>query len=221
MSKIKIQRLDWDSQFFGYEIGSIKLVKGEVDFKFDNKYDLIYIFSEDVLPSKHYPKYIDKKVIYKKKITNKQLSDLDAQIYKGEINQALINLSIQSGAFSRFKLDKKLSSNFEELYTEWIRNSIEGSLADYIIVLKHDNKIIGFTTITQKDTFFQIGLISISEKYRGKGLGAALLNKVEEIVKVDNVIHVATQYDNRVACKFYEKHGYSIYSTNYIYHIWR
>ncbi len=222
MSSNGIERLNWDSEFFGLEIGAIRNfdINDQSHFKFDSQYDLIYIFSEQSLPAHSFPDPIDQKIVFKKKEPKTSNSDPNIEIYKGELTPELIQLSIQSGAYSRFKLDKKLQPHFEKLYTEWVDKSIQGSLADLVLVYKTDDKIVGFMTLKKGEDYNQIGLISVSANYRGKGIGSALLDKIADIFPGTET-RVPTQAKNENACKFYVQNGYNIHSTTYIYHIWK
>ena len=215
-----VSRLDWDSFFFEREIGFYSLKSKTNNFDFDKKFDLVYIFSTYPLPSENFPKCIDKKIVYTKTITKQVPKDSKVAIYNGNLNQDLIDLSIQSGIYSRFKLDKKLSPYFEKLYTLWIKNSIENTFADFVLVYRDEDKIVGFLTLKEKETYFDIGLFAVSEKYRGKGIGTALLTKVDSMIGIGKEVRVVTQKDNQQACRIYEKHGLSKHSLTYIYHLW-
>lgn len=221
MNASLVKRLDWDSRFFEREIGLYNVLNQKDNFNCPPEFDLVYLFSDKELFYNGLPKCIDKKIIFIKETVTEIVNESNVELYDGALNQELIELSIQSGVYSRFRLDKKLSSYFELLYTLWIKNSIESDFADYILVYKLENKIIGFLTLKEKEDYFQIGLISVSEKHRGKGIGTALLKKVDMIVGVNKEVRVVTQLDNQSACNLYSKNGYSQSSLTYIYHLWR
>jgi ribosomal protein S18 acetylase RimI-like enzyme len=221
MNTTLVKRLDWDSLFFEREIGFCNALGKDDNFNFPSGFDLIYLFSDMELLHNDLPECIDKKIVFTKETVKGNDNASRVEIYNGALNQELIELSIQSGVYSRFKLDKKLSSYFERLYTLWIKNSIESDFADYILVYRLKNKIIGFLTLKENENFFQIGLISVSEKHRGKGIGTALLNKVDLIVGANKEVRVVTQLDNKSACNLYSKNGYSQSSLTYIYHLWQ
>ncbi|WP_299442085.1 GNAT family N-acetyltransferase [uncultured Aquimarina sp.] len=219
-----IEVLEWDSNFFDVRVGRLYSDEKKVDLTKISNFDLIYIHSQTLLENSKIPLY-DKKVTFEKKIASEAKARETSQVeeYKGELNEELINLSIASGTYSRFKLDPRLSNHFEKFFTLWIKNSLNGKLADYVFVYKKENKIVGFISLKKNDSFYQIGLIATSPLHRGLGIGSALLQKVEEIAKSEknSKIIVVTQLDNETACNFYKKNGYQIKSKEYIYHYWR
>jgi dTDP-4-amino-4,6-dideoxy-D-galactose acyltransferase len=72
------------------------------------------------------------------------------------------------------------------------------------------------------DQSCNIGLVAVGESEQGKGTGKNLLKKVEiEAYKRKlSEILVPTQFNNEIACRFYETAGFQpIEITNY-YHFW-
>ncbi|WP_103867186.1 GNAT family N-acetyltransferase [Aquimarina sp. I32.4] len=220
-SKKEIILLDWDSNFFGMKVGKLHLYNEELPSIKITDFDLVYIHSSKLLKNTHIPCY-DKKVTFKKLISAKRKNITNQHIitYNGKLTKELLNLSLASGAFSRFKLDPRLSSYFKELYTLWIQNSLNGQLADHVFIYKKENEIIGFITLKKKENYFQIGLIATSHNHRGIGIGSSLLNKVENTVLSEgyNEIRVVSQLDNSTACKFYQKNNYIVDEIEYIHH---
>jgi len=218
-----IELLEWDSNFFNINIGRVYSGTKKIDLTKVSDLDLIYVHSQVLLEKSNIPLY-DKKVTFEKNIslTSKKNDYSSVVKYDGKLTPELIDLSIASGTYSRFKLDPKLSNRFEEFFTLWIRNSLNGKLADSVYTYLEENKIIGFISLKKKDSFYQIGLIATSHLHRGLGIGTALLQKAEEIAKSEKItkIIVVTQLDNKIACNFYKKNGYQIKSTEYIYHHW-
>ena len=62
-----INRLDWDSSFFGYEVGRLEISSAQTfDYlkmkKESEKFQLIYIFSAIKLRENHHLRLVDEKV---------------------------------------------------------------------------------------------------------------------------------------------------------------
>jgi dTDP-4-amino-4,6-dideoxy-D-galactose acyltransferase len=163
----------------------------------------------------------DKKVVFQKMNFPTFKNNNSIEEFSGKLTPELLELVLTSGHQSRFKKDAQLSYKFEELYKIWIEKSIKGELADKIFISKHENKITGFVTVKRIVNYSQIGLIAVSEKYRGQGIGALLLEKVDWWNVEQGLEHceVATQLDNLEACALYIKLNYNIKSIQYIYHI--
>lgn len=79
-----------------------------------------------------------------------------------------------------------------------------------------DNKqIICLVTYVIKDYENEIEIISLDSLSEGKGIGSALIEKVENIArqKQIHIVSLITTNDNLNALKFYQKRGYRIISV--------
>jgi len=234
---MKFEHLDWDSNFFNYKIAkiesksySIELLNKIEELKLKG-YTLIYFFSEKEIDNSNpilknfNGTLVDKKVTYLKKIKNNGSNKVDTTIEKYDselIDVNLLKLAIQSGEFSRFKIDKKIDDKkFKELYKIWMRNSIEKKNAKEIFVYS-ENKILGFVSLGEKNNRADIGLLSVNSFYRGKGIGSKLMISAENWAVNQNYkeIQVVTQKDNTKACFFYDKCNYRVEKIEFIYHFW-
>lgn len=145
-------------------------------------------------------------------------------IYNTEhLCEDLVSLAYQSGEFSRFKQDRNFKNNeSEKLYYQWILRSIKKEIANYVFVCYDKNKIIGLLTLGVKKDRTDIGILAVDITYRGKKIGESLVAKAMQTTRDLNfqTIQAATQKDNVSACRFYEKQGFVIEKTEYIYHLW-
>lgn len=218
---IRPKLLEWDSNFFDLKVGLIEIDAPEQVNHIDPlDFDVIYVFSSISLDQALMLEPVDVKIIYTKTQNQLQPENNNIEIYQGELNEELRTLALESGAYSRFKIDPKLKHQFEDLYFEWIKNSVEGDFADFVCIQKSEDQIVGFSTLKKKGNFYDIGLIAVDANNRGTGIGAKLMHKMESIAGSTSEIRVATQQQNEAACDFYSKLGYQVYSTTYIYHLW-
>jgi dTDP-4-amino-4,6-dideoxy-D-galactose acyltransferase len=190
------------------------------------KYKLIYLISDERLNVQiKNLQLVDVKTRLRKKIRTKYLT-LDENIaeYTGEQNDQLKKLALQSGIYSRFKIDQHFTNNeFEKLYLKWIEDSINKTIADKVIINKGSkNNCIGFVTLKFKENFSEIGLIAVDKGSRGEGVGKELLASADYYTRNNglNKIEVVTQFENQPAMRLYERSGYKIISKKYIYHLW-
>lgn len=228
-------KLNWDSNFFNFIVGKIT---GPINKKQDiinvdyliqkNKSKLSYYSSHIELATFEIKNLniilVDKKITYVKVINpnleiNKSISTL------GNIppNEKLINLAIQSGIYSRFKVDKNISKDkFEEMYRLWMINSLSRKIANEVFAFNENNEIAGFVTLGEKNNRADIGIIAVDNQFRGNGIGKKLMMSAEKWFSNSGYksIQVVTQGNNVPACKLYEKCGYTIESVEYFYHIW-
>lgn len=217
----KIEKLEWDSGFFEKDIFRITLENEDFDpemLEFPDSF--YYLFSsrkQDFLKSK----LKDQKLVYSKELSSKKDDNMSIVEYDGAINDQLLKLAFESGAFSRFKLDDQLNHKFEELYSKWLENSLNKKFADLVLVYAEEEKILGFITVKLNVDHGLIGLIAVDEDARGKGIGKSLIQKVENFC-IDHglkILKVPTQMANKVACSFYERNEFEIESLTYIYHL--
>jgi dTDP-4-amino-4,6-dideoxy-D-galactose acyltransferase len=223
---MSIEKLEWDSKFFGKKIGKLLLtheVKSMEEF-YPNEFDLIYVFSktrQNILEENGF-ELVDTKVNYVKSSDHFYNEDVaTVKSYSGEMSEKLISLALQSGWKSRFKRDSSLNLKFDELYILWLEKSLNRTIADEFFVAYDGDEICGFVSVSAINDLGKIGLISVDGNIRGKGIGSNLIKKAENWYRNNNLRSgsVVTQLENIEACRFYEKNGYTIGDKDFIYHV--
>lgn len=229
---MEILTLDWDTKLFGYLVGKVVVQNSllDQDLLLNNDFRLIYLFSNKKiskeLVNKHNLFLADEKIDL---ITNVSALNFDRFpndnfVELSEIDDILLDLTFQSGHYSRFKIDPNFKEKeFEKLYSIWIEKSISNKIAEKVIGFLVDKKLVGFVTICLNDNAYDIGLIAVDESHRNLKIGKQLLSYVFNYAirnKIE-IVTVTTQKQNHGALKFYINHGFSINKTNYIYHLWK
>lgn len=232
--QINVQKIDWDSIFFGIPIGKIDIGDSVLDTMLLQKinkspFSLIYLFSNT--PIQHYVsglELVDIKAIFEKPISALQSLGEIKPVYFVKHNDSyedIINLAYLSGQYSRFKLDNKLpAQSFERLYKKWVDKSIEDEDISIIVKKSIHNKITGFVTLENaQGNNCKIGLIAVYPQHQGEGIGSQLLTnaEIEGYNKGKTKIAVATQKANTGAMKLYQKNGYELAKLTHIYHYWK
>lgn len=225
---MKLTKLVWDSTFFGYEVGKVELEDNEVlsaNQLAVNNYQLIYIFSNQQLASAQLneipAQLVDVKLLLGKPVILGKEQD-ESIVLITQLSDDLINLAIQSGWYSRFKLDAKFKNKeFERMYTAWITSSIE---RDDVVVFGYmsNQQLVGFISLSTKNNAADIGLIAVDETQRGMHIGSKLIVMADVYAQQNSLtrITVNTQQENSSALKFYTKNGFDILKRTYIYHLW-
>jgi dTDP-4-amino-4,6-dideoxy-D-galactose acyltransferase len=238
MSLNKVIPLNWDSKFFGYEVAKISFNQsGNVDLENlfqeikTKRIRLTYLLAPptDTELNKNIARnggiLVDQKVIYSKttqahsKYTNNIIEFTGKQA-----NEKLIELALRAGVYSRFLIDKNFKNwEFERLYTHWLLNSLNKSIAFKIVVALSNTHIVGLVTLGEKENQADIGLVSVDKNFGRRGIGSDLINFADNAayeLKYKN-IKVTTQLQNTSACKLYEKCNFILESTLNVYHFWQ
>ncbi len=238
-----IQRKDWDSQFFDFNIYStlVKNLNSELIKEIDdaaNRYNvkLLYHFENEDSSNKECLeandfKFIQNKLFLIKDIEIDNYSKLkdfnNIGIFESDIDKIedLYLISTPLIKLSRFYQDDNIPKNkVKELYTTWINNSLTGKYADKVFVYRKNNSIIGFCAI-QKNCVskeIKISLIAVNEEYRNKSIGSNLLRYCFNYYSNMGYkkCFVSTQMDNLSAVKFYVKNGFTKLKSEIVYHKW-
>jgi dTDP-4-amino-4,6-dideoxy-D-galactose acyltransferase len=233
------QLLDWDTHFFGFKIASVKSFETGLD-KLKNiigelreqDFKLAYCFvdPEDNISNeslKQLPGFLaDEKVTYAimlTDVTDFPVADHISGYDLTYTSDKLKNLALQSGLYSRFKIDPGFQNNeYDRLYTEWIEKSVDRKLANEVLVYSEGNELLGFITLVLRGNTGAIGLIAVDENQRGKAIGKKLIGAALKYFSDHKVtsVEVVTQKANGAACRFYESCGFKIKSILNIYHLW-
>jgi dTDP-4-amino-4,6-dideoxygalactose transaminase len=161
---------------------------------------------------------------------------LDVQIrrYQGqkddlEPSKVMLDLAVESGAYSRFNIDPNVSNaGYRAMFETWFRNSIAGKAADevFVVVDKDSGSLLGFVTVQKKGINVSIGLLAVHDSARRKGLASALLSRaalwaLEELGNESTAtMTVVTQGSNEAALACYERFGFRRESVQEVRHVW-
>jgi dTDP-4-amino-4,6-dideoxy-D-galactose acyltransferase len=227
----KIERLEWDSSFFGYEVGKI-VVDSKETFKIEGcmerieQFKLLYVYSKDSIDLLE-SKLVDRKVIFTQncyEIVKEEVIVMQSFNTKKHNFEQLKALALESGIYSRFYVDKNFNNQeYERLYTRWIENAVNDDLTFDIILAVKNNSIIGFATLNKKNNVLaDIGLVAVSKESRGLGIGKQLMQ--EALARAQQAgfteIQVITQLDNLAAMNLYKSTNFKIKEIINIYHLW-
>ena len=228
-----VDRLQWDSDFFGLRIGRTDIVSNErwqmllqEASSLQMHYDLIYVFSEQELPTdSHKVRLVDTKTIYAKSIDSSTTMPATVEHYQESLpNADLYRLALVSGVYSRFRLDDNMPvGSYDRMYRCWIERSVDGTMADLVLVHRTDDQVDGMITLKIEADVAHIGLVAVDEGAQGKGIGTMLIKAVEAYLQSNTIVRhlkVATQWANKPACRLYEKNGFDVEEKTNIYHWW-
>lgn len=224
-----IHPLPFDSDLFYYPVGKFtwNSTAEEAAFLADAaRFQLVYIFSEMPIDfSSTRIRHVDTKLTFSKLIDNPQSPDeisLSGKIKQAldprQLENKLFFLALESGFFSRFKLDPRLQQReFEHLYRRWIQKAIAGG--NLLIA----PEMVGMITFELKGGTAQIGLIAVHPDHRRKSWGRKLVLAAEReaLTQGATSMLIPTQEVNAPAVKLYTDLGYQLINRTYIYHFWK
>lgn len=231
--------LEWDSNFFGFGVAKInETYKSDYEFSqtlLDLKQEdvrLVYfaVSPQDKIGNETAEKngglLVDVRRTYERDYKagfERFFENNHIKLYESELlADSLVNLSLEAGIYSRFRTDVHFSeTQYQKLYTLWIENSVNKSIADKIFVYKDLEDILGLLTLSFKKNHAEIGLVSVDKKYRGKRIGSGLLETAisESFLKYFSC-RVVTQKANIAACALYEKYNFRLINEENFYHFW-
>lgn len=228
--------LNWDTDFFGYPVARIHgdhLSPEELRLlltEMKGKVRLVYYASAfplegtDDLLNEFNGLLADQKTTFYKASTAASVQNPNIVAHQeGMDREALVNLSIASGIYSRYNIDPNIGeAKYQALYTAWMLNSINGVLAKEVLVYSVNKEALGTVTLAIKGDVAEIGVIAVKETKRGLGIGKALMEAADVFATAHQLpgIRVVTQGTNKPACALYAGRGYEIKKVEYFYHFW-
>jgi GNAT superfamily N-acetyltransferase len=137
---------------------------------------------------------------------------------QGEPEPVLYELAQLAGNLSRFRLDPLFPPElFQMLYAKWIERSTRHEIASAVIVAKAEGHPIAFVSVgTRTET------AAVSAHWRGRGIARALMSAAETVARASGrqALEVVTQGANTAARKLYERSGYTLEYSEWMYHLW-
>lgn len=234
------QILDWDTRILGIPTAKIlttKLTTAELAKTLkllkEDKIGLVFWASDsaDVVSQQAAEEFdgflADKKITYHQDLTNFQSEEFDISQVESYLEilptAEMHQIALEIAAFSRFSTDPKISNEqMLKVYKTWLENSTKRNIAKEVLVIRDHEKVIGMTTLGEKNNRGDIGLIGVDPQHRGRNLGSTLV-RASQIWSQQNGYRwtqVVTQRTNPGACKLYEKCGYTIDKIENFYHFW-
>lgn len=236
-----IDKLDWDTMFFGYGVGKTNIsteIYSKIScIKYEMKYKGIKLLYHMQDPNSIIDNYelqrqgfyiTDNKVTLSSKIYNQSIA-IDKNIkdikeYSFDIKE-LYDISEQISVVSRYAYDTNIDKEkVEELYKLWIYNGLNEGFCDKTFIYNVNGKIAGFVML-KLDKIHKIGdisLIGVDKRFRNNGIASNLIIAVKEYLSQLGYFDllVSTQFRNAKALNLYIKNGFRIHDCKTVYHYW-
>lgn len=124
-------------------------------------------------------------------------------------------------SLTRFHCDPHIDlDKADELWVCYIKN-FKPSKNKRMFVAKFDDEVAGAVLVNIAETEVFLFFVAIIEKYRGKNIGSAIIEKILDSFDPSFHIYTGTQAKNISALNFYIKNGFSkVAQTNTVLHYW-
>lgn len=129
-------------------------------------------------------------------------------------------LSARNLTTSRFHLDPAIPRKVaDQVKAEWARNYFRGLRGDQMVVALIQERIVGFLQLLfGDDRVTTIDLIATDIRERRKGIASDMIAFAEKQLSDFSKIRVGTQISNTASLRLYEKLGFRIVSSQYVFH---
>lgn len=128
---------------------------------------------------------------------------------------------VAAGSFvcTRFHLDPLVSDEMAgDIKGQWAANFFRGKRGDWMIVPTFEGKAVGFSQLLSKDDTVIIDLIAVDPAHQGKGLATAMIKFAADNCGNWQRMLVGTQVSNIPSIRTYEKLGFRICGSSYVFH---
>ena len=241
MSAHGLERLAWDTGFFGFPVGRIAAAGRDALLAAlrearASELELLYWGTEraepplDVRPHGWLATHADHKVVYRCDLTADppglpSAAELEVVEWpEGAPGKALLELALVAGEQSRFRLDPRIPEDrFVALYHTWMTRSTRREIAQVVRVALAEGEPAGVATAAIEGDEARIGLFAVRPEQRGRGLADGLLAGIGEAVRARGArrLTVVTQGQSAPARRCYERGGYALASETWLHHLWR
>lgn len=189
---MKIEKLTWDTEFFGFNVGIVAIYDEDdfhpLEFKkqaINENYELVYVFKYSEMLSwqkviKADLEMVDIMVTMSKKFDKNDYKDIPydfrTELSKKELEECYY-IAEQTAIVSRFYKEKKIGTEkTKALYRKWIDNALNKSFSDGLFLEKEKDTITGIHLL-KTDEENKIGyftLTGVSPDYKRIGIGNKL-----------------------------------------------
>jgi GNAT superfamily N-acetyltransferase len=231
------RHLEWDSRFFGIEIGQV--VGGRLDpatvaavdrWCAARRIDCLYFLADAPGASTACAedagfRLVDVRVELERALVPAPAA-VDPRVRPADARDlpALRAIARTSHRDSRFYRDERFPRDrADALYETWIEKSCQGRAAA-VLVADLDGTVGGYVTCEQPaPDAGRIGLFAVAAAERGHGVGTALVASALAWLAARGVatVAVATQGRNVAAQQLYQAAGFRTAATRLWYHRWR
>ena len=165
---------------------------------------------------------IDTSVTYEKEIDNTPPVPNNYYIRLASFSDQnhVTRIAEKNFVFSRFHMDPLIPTDLaNRVKKEWANNYFLGNRGDNMIIEEIDNRVTGFLQMLKgEDNTVIIDLIAVDKNHRRKNIASDLIAYAELEYNDCSIMRVGTQIANIPSIRLYEKLGFRLTQSQYIFH---
>jgi ribosomal protein S18 acetylase RimI-like enzyme len=229
------RRLDWDSAFWGFEVGSVVAEAGDLaeaaqecdEAGIECSYLLLDAADADRLRAAQGAgwRYVDTRIELRREAAPPGAgAEAPTRTARGDDLTVLEGIAREAFAMTRFHVDTRFDrSRADELYATWVRERLEGD--GLVVVADAGGAVAGFMAgrLDAATGEARHELIGVAPAHRGTGLGGALSDALSRELREQGAGHdgTATQAANLPGLRMFGSRGFEIESFHHWLHRWR
>lgn len=220
-----MQRLAWDSGFWGMEVGTVPqeiandrmaletaLIDGVRRFDFIQA--SVPLESTDCIQTaQSFGFYlVDVRCVVELTVLSERAVELPISRAQPDEIAEVAELAAACHTHTRYANDPSLDgSRVKELYRKWIFRDAAGD-GWQLGILREGASLCGYATMGVDASIGTIGLIGVNPSARGRGVGLELVRYAGSWCAAHGAskMHVVTQAGSRAAMKMYQRAGYNV-----------
>ena len=142
------------------------------------------------------------------------------RLARAEDQAAVEEIARRSVKYSRFHLDPNIPQKLaNEIKVQWAGNYFRGQRGDYMVVAERAGKVVGFLELLEEPgEVLVIDLIALVQNHRRQGLAEEMIRFASFACIRPRVVRAGTQVANAVSLRLYQKIGFQIVSSSFIFH---
>jgi GNAT superfamily N-acetyltransferase len=143
-----------------------------------------------------------------------------ARFAREDDKAAVEEIARRSIRCSRFHMDPEIPARVaEEIKAQWVGNYFRGQRGDYMVVAERAGEVASFAQLLKAPLeVLIIDLIAVAERHRGHGLAEEMIRFAATNCGPPLALRAGTQGVNITSLGMYQKIGFRIVSTGYVFH---
>ena len=146
-------------------------------------------------------------------------SNYDMRFAQLDDRETVEKVAFSSIKYSRFHLDPLIPNTLaSDIKRSWAGNYFMGKRGDTMVVSTFQNKVVGFLQLLLNGNTYIIDLIAVEKSHQGKGLAGKMIEFAAAKCCEWITMSVGTQLSNIPSINLYQKLGFRICNSSYVFH---